>query len=71
MFGSKVYYNNFMQCFKILQQVVLLQMYDETDRSKGHIPSKPALFATQCLSMLLSNEELQTCTIEPSENGGK
>ena len=51
--------------------VVLLQMYNDFDLTIGHIPSKPALFATQQLSMLFSNEELQTSTIEPSEKSGK
>ena len=46
-------------------------MYNETDLTKGHIPSKPALFATQRLSLLFSTVELQTCTIEPSEKSGK
>lgn len=50
---------------------VLLQMYKDVDLTKGHIPSKPSLFATQRLSKLFSREELQTCTIDPSEKSGK
>lgn len=46
-------------------------MYNGINLMTGHIPSKPALFATQKLSVLFTNEELQTQTIEPTKKSGK
>ncbi|XP_065060931.1 uncharacterized protein LOC135688139 isoform X2 [Rhopilema esculentum] len=41
------------------------------DLTSGHCPSKPNLFATQKLSVLFKNEEMETMTLDPSPKSGK
>eukprot|EP00112_Aurelia_sp_Birch-Aquarium-sp1_P010948 Seg2314.2 transcript_id=Seg2314.2/GoldUCD/mRNA.D3Y31 product="hypothetical protein" protein_id=Seg2314.2/GoldUCD/D3Y31 len=46
-------------------------MYNGIDLTAGHCPSKPNLFATQRLSLIFTNAELEENTLDPSRKSGK
>ena len=48
-----------------------LKIFNGIDLTSGHCPSKPNLFATQRLSVLFKNEEMETMTLDPSPKSGK